>query len=593
MLVNMSNTLSTQSVDTSTLVELLRWQALNQPDRRVFTFLRQGETEEGTITCSELDRQARAIAALLQSRGAAGKPALLLHPPGLEYIAAFFGCLYAGVIAVPAYPPRSARTMPRIQAIIADTQSDIILTTDSTLAVLHSYFAGVAGMETLQWIATDRIADYLADDWQEPYVTGDTLAFLQYTSGSTATPKGVMVTHSNLLHNLTLINKAVEQTTDSYLVSWLPPYHDMGLIGGILYPLHGGFAATLMSPVSFLQRPFRWLQAISRTRATISVAPNFAFDLCTRKVTPEQRATLDLSRWNVAFNGAEPVRSETLERFSEMFASCGFRKETFYPGYGLAEATLMVSGGKKSAPPVIQPVQRFALERNKVVVASQQEWDSWRLVGCGKTLPGQKIIIVNPDTQMECPPEKVGEIWLSGPCVAQGYWNKPAETEYTFNAYVADTEEGPFLRTGDLGFLKDDELFVTGRLKDMIIINGRNHYPQDIELTVEHCHPAIRQGCCVAFAIDEAGKEQLIVLAEIDPRCQPDRDGQAGTRDRILDGQALTRTIFWELWEQHDLQPHKVVLLKAGSILKTSSGKLQRRACREAFLSENLTIWGT
>jgi acyl-CoA synthetase (AMP-forming)/AMP-acid ligase II len=488
--------------------------------------------------------------------------------------------------------------MPRIQAIVADTQASMVFTTAETTSDLQRYFSHLPGLENLEWLATDTIAAHLAEEWREPPLTDETLAFLQYTSGSTASPKGVMVTHSNLLHNLDLMHRHCEQTPESHMVCWLPPYHDMGLIGGILFPLYEGFPSTLMSPLAFLQRPFRWLQAISRAKATISVAPNFAYDLCVRKTTPELRATLDLSSWRLAANGAEPVRDETLKHFSAAFKPCGFREEALFPCYGLAEATLMVASGKVTTAPVVQTVERWALEQNRVIAAHAGQEDAWKLVGYDLIMPDEKIVIVNPESLTRCSEDHVGEIWLASPSVASGYWNKNEETENTFRAYLTDTGEGPFLRTGDLGFLQDNQLFITGRLKDLIIIRGRNHYPHDIELTVEQCSPAIRPGCCAAFSIDTAGKEQLVILIEIDPRYQPEqgqRDTTGGDsaqiQQKLLDSQQLVKDICWEVWEQHDLQPHKVVLVKAGTIPKTSSGKTQRRACRASFLEGNLSTW--
>lgn len=590
--------ISTQTVNASTLVELLCHKAARWPDQHVYTFLRQGETEEGRLTYGELDRQARTIAALLQSKKAMAKPVLLLHQPGLAYIAAFFGCLYAGAIAVPAYPPRSIRTMPRIQAIVADTQADLVLTTSDTLTGLQRNFTHIPDLQHLEWIATDTLERSLAVMWQAPEVTSESLAFLQYTSGSTATPRGVMVTHGNLLHNLGLMHRHCEQTSESHMVCWLPPYHDMGLIGGILFPLYEGFPSTLMSPLAFLQRPFRWLQAISRTRATISVAPNFAYDLCVRKTTPEQRASLNLSRWELAANGAEPVREETLKRFTAAFASCGFHAEAFFPCYGLAEATLMVASGKLATPPVICTVQRWALEQHRVIESKAEDEDTWKLVGYDQVMPDEKIVIVNPESLKQCYSGQVGEIWVASPSVAHGYWNKPQEAESTFQAFLADTGEGPFLRTGDLGFFKDGHLYITGRQKELIIIRGRNYYPHDIELTTEQCHPAIRPGCCAAFSIDVNGKEQLVILAEIDARYLPvqqcsdkARQDTTGINRKYLDAEQLVKDIRWEVWEQHDLQPYEVMLLKAGSIAKTSSGKTQRGACRAAFLEGSLGAW--
>jgi acyl-CoA synthetase (AMP-forming)/AMP-acid ligase II len=587
-----------QIVNTATLVELLRYRALHQPDQHAYTFLRQGEIEEGHLTYGKLDQRTRAIGTLLQSKGAIGKPVLLLHQPGLEYLAAFFGCLYAGSIAVPAYPPRSIRTMPRLQAIVSDTRAKMVLTTSDTLADLRRSFTQIPDLADLEWIVTNDLDNRLADEWREPSLTSNTIAFLQYTSGSTAVPKGVMVTHGNLLHNLGLMHRHCGQTPESHMVSWLPPYHDMGLIGGILFPLYEGFPSTLMSPLAFLQRPFRWLQAISRSRATISVAPNFAYDLCVRKITSEQRSTLDLSHWSLAANGAEPVRDETLKRFAATFEPCGFSKVAFFPCYGLAEATLMVASGRLTTPPVVRTVQKWALEQNRVIEANDEDEDSWKLIGYDQIMPDEKILIVNPESLNRCARGDVGEIWIASPSIALGYWNKIEETKGTFRAQLAETGEGPFLRTGDLGFLKDDQLFITGRLKDLIIVRGRNHYPHDIELTTEQCHPAIRPGCCAAFPVEVDGKEQVVILAEIDPRYQHDRgqsgeNGQdgAGAQRKTLDAEQLIKEIRWEVWEQHDLQPHEVMLVKAGSIPKTSSGKTQRSACLAAFLEGSLGAW--
>ena len=416
----------------STLVDLLRYRSLHQPAQLAFTFLQDGETESSSLTYQELDLSAQAIATQLQSFGAGGSLALLLYPPGLEFIAAFFGCLYAGVVAIPAYPPRRNQNISRLQAIVASSEAAVALTTTSLLTNIRDQFAQNLELAALRWLATDNIASDQALDWQEPTLSSETLAVLQYTSGSTGTPKGVMVSHGNLLHNSVLIHKCFGHTPNSRGVIWLPPYHDMGLIGGVLQPLYGGFPVTLMSPVDFLQKPFRWLQAISHYKATTSGGPNFAYELCVRKIKPEQRTTLDLSSWEVAFNGAEPVRAETLERFATAFEPCGFRREAFYPCYGMAETTLLVSGRLKAALPVIKTVQGDALEQNQVVLASGENDGVRRLVGCGQTLLEQQIVIAHPDTLTRCQPLEVGEIWVWGNSVAQGYWNHPEETQTTF-----------------------------------------------------------------------------------------------------------------------------------------------------------------
>ena len=484
--------ISSTSVDI-TIVDILRYRAVHQPDKLAFTFLPDGETAGDRLTYRELDRISRAIAAQLQTLGLSGERALLLYSPGLDYLAAFFGCLYARVVAVSAYPPSNRRNTPRIKAVVTDAQAAIALTKAAMLPKVQSLLANKTDLGNLQWLITDSLDSGIEDSWQKPFINRDTLAFLQYTSGSTGTPKGVMVSHGNLLHNAAITHHLMEHSPSSKFISWLPLYHDMGLVGGILQPLYGGFPCILMPPASFLQRPYRWLQAISHYKGTTSGAPNFAYELCIHKITLEQQETLDLRSWSVAFNGAEPIKHNTLERFHEKFAANGFRKQAFYPCYGMAEATLIVAGGLKTAMPVIKTIQADTLESNQVVEASVENNENTRsLVGCGQTLSEQQIVITNPKTLTRCLPNEIGEIWVSGPSVSQGYWNRTEETRQTFHAYQSDTGKGPFLRTGDLGFLHNGELFVTGRAKDLIIIHGRNLYPQDIELTAEHSHSALR-----------------------------------------------------------------------------------------------------
>ena len=564
-----------------TLVDMLRYRALHQPEKIAFTFLADGETTSDRLTYNQLDSLARAIATQLQSLDATGERALLLYPPGLEFIAAFFGCLYAGVIAVPAYPPRPNQKLSRLQVILEDAQAAFALTTTALLATIQRRFDQEPTPTPIKWLTTDTIDLELASDWQLPTCNSHTLAFLQYTSGSTGIPKGVMITHGNLLYNSALINRCFGDTPNSQGVSWLPPYHDMGLIGGVLQPLYVGASMILMAPLHFLQKPWRWLKAISQYKATTSGGPNFAYDLCARKITPQQRDSLDLSSWEFAFTGAEPVRAETLERFAKTFAPCGFRWEAFYPCYGMAETTLFISGGVKTAAPVIYQVQGTALEQNRVVPAAGEE-DTRTLVGCGQTWLEEKIAIAEPESFTYCPPGQVGEIWVSGPSVAQGYWNRPEETQKTFQAYIADTAEGPFLRTGDLGFIQDGELFVTGRLKDLIIIRGANYYPQDLELTVEQSHPALRPGCGAAFAVEVNGEEKLIIVQEIERSYL-----------RNLNVDEVVGNIRQALTAQHGIMVYKVILVKTGSIPKTSSGKIQRHACKSKFLDGTLEVVGS
>src|SRR5215213_3024339 len=434
-----------------TLVELLRRRALEQPDQVGYTFLTDGELESVALTYAQLDQKARSIAAWLQQIISPGDRVLLLYPPELEYVAAFFGCLYAGAVAVPAYPPRPNRSLLRLQTIVADAGATVAITTAPILSRVVPLFAKNPYLEPLRWLTTDSLESSAENEWIESAVTSDTIAFLQYTSGSTGAPKGVILTHGNLLHNAKVVYHMCKHGPNERYLSWLPTFHDMGFMAGILQPLYGGFPVVSMSPTAFLQRPLRWLEAITRHKATTSGGPNFAYDLCVRKITAEQRATLDLSSWSVAFNGAEPVRQETLHRFSQTFASCGFRPEAFFPCYGLAEATLMVSGGFKSRPPRVKSVRASALKAGLVREAPPDGADAQGLVCCGASLLEQQILIVNPDTLTLCQANEVGEIWVAGRSVAEGYWNQPEETERTFHAYVAETGEGPFLRTGDLG----------------------------------------------------------------------------------------------------------------------------------------------
>ncbi|CAM3106872.1 amino acid adenylation domain-containing protein [Corallococcus sp. ZKHCc1 1396] len=567
----------------STLVHLLRVRARDQADLRGFTFLQDGETDEEHLTYAALDRKARAIAAVLQARGAQGERALLLYPPGLDYIAGFFGCLYAGVIAVPIYPPdplRLARTLPRLLSISQDAQATLVLTTDLIHGMGGLLFEQAPELRELHWLATDTLDAEVAEGWRDPGVTADTRGFLQYTSGSTSSPKGVVLTHGNLLHNSKLIHACFGHSPQSQGVIWLPPYHDMGLIGGILQPLYGGFPVTLFSPVDFLKRPLRWLEAISRFKATTSGGPNFAFDLCVRKSTPEERAKLDLSHWDLAFNGAEPLMPDTLRRFAEAFGPQGFRSEAIYPCYGLAEGTLIASGGDKRQLPVQRTVDADALKEHRVVATGPTNPAARTLVGAGRNLTDQRLIIAHPETGRPLASGQVGEIRVAGPSIAQGYWGRPEQTDVTFHQPLTGTDDAtPFLRTGDLGFLDDGELFVTGRLKDLIIIRGRNHYPQDIERTVESSHPAIRPGCTAAFSIELEDEERLIIVTEVDRRAVE----TAG-----VDLESLAQGIRQAVAAGHDLQARGVVLLGPGAIPKTSSGKIQRFAARAEYVTDTL-----
>src|SRR5688572_11357926 len=565
------------SAQFATLVDLLEWRARFQAERVAYTFLVENGTERISLSWSQLHRKAQLIGQRLNAMGANGKTVLLLYPSDLEYVAAFFGCLYAGAIAVPAYPPRLNRTLHRVHAIVADSQATLALSVSFIRDRMEPLCQQVPSLSSLKWLTTDDLEEDAQVEWRNPSLTGETPAFLQYTSGTTSQPKGVIVTHANLMHNQQMIQQAFDQTESSIIVGWLPLYHDMGLIGNVLQTLFVGARCVLMSPATFLQSPFSWLQAISAFKATTSGGPNFAYDLCARKVTEEQRAQLDLSSWKVAFNGAEPIRPPTFKRFAKAFGPCGFKPEAFHPCYGLAEATLFVSGKASHGQPKVESFSVSELVKNRVLSAAGNGTEAKSLVSCGVAFGGQKLVVVDPDTSLPCPVGEVGEIWVSGPSVAGGYWNQPEATAQTFNATLAGDDKETFLRTGDLGFLHDGELYVTGRLKDLIIIRGLNHYPQDIEQTVEQSHRALRPGCGAAFSLEIEGEERLIIVQEV-------QRNRTGADKEIVDA------IRQRVAEEHEVQVSAIALVRQGTIAKTSSGKIQRNACRKAFVTGKLEV---
>ena len=571
-------TAATSSGSASSLVELLSSWAATRPEQVVYTFLDGAGQNPATVSFAALDRQARAVAALL-GEDAAGERALLLYPPGLDFIVAFLGCLYARTIAVPAYPPRPGRGLDRLRGIAVDCGASVVLTTAASRAGVRAIAGQLPELAGARFLATDELPRGAPAPRPERLPAGFETAFLQYTSGSTADPKGVAVTHDNLLHNEEMIRRAFEQDERSVVVGWLPLYHDMGLIGNVLQPLYLGAQAVLMSPLSFLQRPRRWLEAITRYRATTSGGPNFAYELCVRRIGATDRGSLDLSSWRVAFNGAEPVRARTLAAFAEAFAGCGFRQEAFYPCYGLAEATLFATGGAAGAAPLVSRFVATALEENRVVAAAAAA-GSRPLVSCGHPWMGQEVAVVEPASRRRCAADQVGEIWLAGPSVAQGYWGREETTAEEFRGRLAgEPASGPFLRTGDLGFLRDGELFVTGRAKELIILGGRNLYPQDVELAAESAHAALRPGRGAAFGVEVEGEERLVIAWELDRHAAVDVEQVAGlVRSAVSEG--LEAAV------------HEVVFLAAGTLPKTSSGKIRRRACAAAWLAGRLEIAG-
>lgn len=570
------------------LVDLLQYRAVVQPELKLYTYLADGEDEEVSITAAELNRRAMSVAAELKGPLEKPETALLLFPPGLDFIAGFMGCLYAGVIAIPAYPPHFRRPTPRLDSIILSSGTTVALTTGQMMADIVGQLDPTSRIASLRLVAVDRLK--AAGQYACEPCSGGQLAFLQYTSGSTGNPKGVMVTHGNLLHNMGLIAKYFRLSPQTKIVNWLPAYHDMGLIGQLLMSLMLGCELAFMSPVNFIQKPIRWLKAITKYGATYSGAPNFAYELCVSKFNPEADGDIDLSSWELAFNGAEPVREETLRRFVDTFAPYGFRANSLAPSYGLAEGTLYVSGCKKEEPYTAIWLKSDQLEQNMAVETAAGAPGSRPMVGCGIIVPEQRTIIVDPQTHIPCGEMEVGEIWVSGPSVAQGYWRNPEASEEDFGAVpAADSPEGrTFLRTGDLGFIRRSELFVTGRIKDVLIVAGRNHYPQDLELTIQSSHPAIRNEYIAVFQTVKDGREIVVAVAELNRehrQLTKRQDDLALLRKEVL---TAARTA---VAEAHELMLDDVVLIKTGTIPKTSSGKIQRRLTKSMYEEQLLLIW--
>ena len=562
-----------------TLTDLLTERAATYADKVAFAYSIDGEAEPERLTYRELDIKARAIAATLQRQGAAGERVLVLCPSGLDFIATIFGCFYAGTVAIPVHPPVHSRLIGRVASIVADSQARFVLTTSEVQSELKEVVDALPDGGSLQWYTVETVDDSAAEQWVRPDIGPASTAFVQYTSGSTGTPKGVELTHHNLLVNVDSIARLLGKGDQARVVSWLPLHHDMGLIGCIFGLVYFGGTAFLMPPSAFIQRPMRWLEAISRTKANISVAPNFGYELCVERSTPEERAAVDLSEWSGAFTGAEPVRVKTMQRFSEAFAPAGFQPEYIHAVYGLAEATLLVAGAQYETGSVVRYVDGVALRDRRVVEVQPDHAAAMSIVGCGTAAYGQRIVIADPVTRRQCDPDEIGEIWVAGENVAKGYWHKPAETEETFAAYLSDSGDGPFLRTGDLGFFVDDELFISGRHKDLVIIRGRNYYPNDIEFTVQETHPGLMNGRGAVFAItpESGGTEQLVVVQEVD-------------RERISDADVddVIGAIRTAVTAQHEIQAHAVLLADPLRIPTTSSGKIRRRACKQKFLDGQL-----
>lgn len=577
----MLDTVSTTLEDPrSNLIELLRHRAWHQPAHIAYAYLEQGEAIKKTLTYAEIDLKASLVASYLQETMPIGSRVLLVFPNHPDFIIGFMGCLYGGIVAVPVAPPQNQQNLPRFSRILESAGAIAVLTAAKTYQHLSMLGAPSEIGNSVRWLILEELLqDPCQRPWQLPSIDANTLVLLQYTSGSTGDPKGVMVSHGNLLNNFKMLHHGFDSPLAIRMVTWLPFFHDWGLIGCLLYPLYvEQMYCIFFEPSAFLYQPLRWLKAISQYRATISCAPNFAYELCLRSIEEEQLQELDLSCWEIAMVGAEPVRSDTLENFSSYFKSCGFRKTAFYPSYGLAEATLFVTGGPKSNPPVQLTLERAALEKNQLLpVEPSASLSQQTLVSCGQITPAQQVVIVNPETNTLSSSKEIGEIWIAGPSVTQGYWQQPQTTAETFYAYLKPKGREAFLRTGDLGFIWNGELFVTGRYKDIIILAGRNYYPQDIESIAEHSHPALRLNCGAAFSVDFNGDEHLVIVQELSYGPKPDLSQVIGNIQK-------------EVARVYGIFASAIVIVKPGSIPKTSSGKIKRRNCKQLFLTNQLDI---
>lgn len=559
-----------------TIIDILDQRAAATPDQIAYIYLTDGEQNEQSITYGELARRAKVLAYQLQRSDGTEQPVALLLPQGLSFIVGFFGCLYAGCIAVPTSIPGKNRGADKFNAIVQDAGIQVALTTGNVLNQLQKWHGGQPFVRSLNWLLLDNLdpTDGVVHPPPRSLTDGEasqSIAFLQYTSGSTGNPKGVMVTHRNMLANSEIIRQCFQNTAQSVSVCWLPSFHDMGLLDGIIQPVYVGFRSVLLAPVHFLQRPVRWLQALSTYRATYSGGPNFAFDQCINRVTPEEISKLDLQSLRCLYNGAEPIRAQTLRTFATALAGTGFAATKLLTCYGLAEATLAVTASVLGESPTIQQSSVGI----KTELRQPNDTDRRERVSCGRTLVDAQLTIRHPDTHALCPDGVVGEIWVSGASISPGYWQKPALTAETFPV-VGETR---FLRTGDLGYVSSEELYVTGRLKDLIIIHGTNHYPQDIEQTVEQSHPDLQPNGGAAFSVPVDDRERLVLVQELARSALQQTD-----YDLIFD------RVLAQVAARHDLAPYEIVLIRPGTLPKTTSGKVQRRTCCSHYLGHQLAV---
>ena len=585
--------------------ELLEIAASQLPDNVALTFIEPEYQLSENITYKVLVSRVKTVAAQLQQRVRQGDRVLLLYPPGIDFIIGFFACMYSGVIAVPCFPPLNFFLAERIRLISIDAMPACILTNSFiakkikllkladfvdkpglkklTNAILPSSVKGILEAKLtyflkLPLIITDdnEANEFTEKDYHEINIKENAISFLQYTSGTTSQPKGVIVTHDNLLANITTITRKFALTADEIISIWLPPYHDMGLIGGILTPIHVHCAVYLMSPTSFLKNPFHWVKIMSDLSATASVAPNFAYDLVVERISEEEAGQLNLKNWHKALNGAEPIRKKTLDKFSQYFSSAGFKINAFLPCYGLAEATLLVSSASPNNPYNIRYVDTESFNNNKIVFVDECH-SAKPLVSSGVPDKSFKLLIVDPETKQTCPENVVGEIWLQGKSVTPGYWNNHKYTSETYHAYL-ENGEGPFLRTGDMGFINETHLYVTGRLKDLVIIHGKNYYPHDIELTIESNSNIVRTGRSAVFSINLSEEEVIIAIVEMKVKLDDNKAKQK---------MSLIKTA---VMREHGIPIYEIIIVPPKTLYKTTSGKIQRNKMKELYLTNKLSI---
>lgn len=586
------------------MVELLTERCLSNPSEPLYYFSPTGLFEHSDVlTYSGLRQKIYTIAALIQQHVKPGDRVLLIFTPGIDYIVTFWACLFSGVLAVPAYPPFDKSTVEKLQAIINNSKPSIILSnTEITQKIKKlGFIKNLASIPLIQkfvskfstkvnhlmewdfqqfrWIDINKASTDMADSYKPVSIKRSDMCYLQYTSGSTSMPKGVIVRHDNLLDNLSLVYGTIGKTSHERMVSWLPPYHDMGLIGNLLFPVYAQFSIFMMSPVSFLKHPYLWLKAISDFGGNISGGPNFAYEICERRIDEQLiEENLQLQSWRVAYNGAEHIHHKTLNNFYRKFSKYGFQQKSFYPIYGLAESTVFVSGNKNEGDhPQLLNVDKEALHQNKLVLSDSEHSV---LVGCGK--PMVPVAIVSKETFRICAEGEIGEIWLRGPSVTSGYWENDEATQEAFQANLEGTDATKYLRTGDLGFLYKENLYITGRIKELIIINGKNHYPYDIEILLGSLDSRLKMGCIAAFSINVNGSEQLAIVAEV-KQILPAREFE-DIANKIKANISLSL----------GLRPHFIALLAPKKIPKTTSGKLRRNIIKKLVEDNELSaayIW--